>query len=232
MIKMKKKWLRGGASLALVAALSFSSVMPVWAALPPTAAVSGDNVTVTLDDETHKAGSVTTENKAYVDVNNHTKFTVTVPKKITLDETICTAQNNSMIVAGKLSVNADIAPTQTLSVVPSSVTLETPGLTKSTVTAHTLSSQISKDNSAYANYIIITGKESDASTDQNFPLWLKLTNTSRKIKAGNWRGVITFKVAITDDSYCDHATSADDGTWNNDNVPTTQSTGRETNSED
>ena len=116
MIKMKKKWIRGGTALALSAVMSLSMAMPVWATSPDnltnvsnggdasnnTQTVeiksntngkddSGNAATLGQDyDHLESEGTTTDDygnNTVYVTVNIDTEFTVSIPKKIVLGAT-------------------------------------------------------------------------------------------------------------------------------------------------
>lgn len=180
MSRMKKKWLRGGISLALVAALSLSVVTPVWAAeddpVPATSGkISDKSGEVSKTDKDVSAYGNTYENtlneegKSLLTVNNQFEYTVTIPKQITL--------NNYKDSSVKEIINpiaikeCDLAPNQTLEVTVNNVKLyhALSGGTYNKSAEHTINasfeskSQTGKDGTLKAKAVLLGKASANAS---------------------------------------------------------------------
>lgn len=198
MIKMKKKWIRGGVSLALVAVLSLSSVMSVRAALSAGSdddAHSGN----TKYSYTEKSRSVTNQTvSSPINQDNDTTFDISIPKTISVDS----PEKYENGTAGKSTFNYyikyDLAPTQVMTVrlgdATHKVTINnhngrTTGSARTLTTyANTLSNQ---------DMVVGDSAEGDGVYVSDWQTYSGVLTNDAAIRAGHWKGTLDFTVSIT-----------------------------------
>ncbi len=221
MIKMKKKWLRGGVSLALVAALSLSSAVPVWAA-------EGDPVISSLTNSNQsESGRVyspaeTVEikdtNSTKIVLDNKSDFTISVPKSIYIKDKTSTGNitlANTAVVKVK---DCDIGPGQKVTAgVKKEITLNNGGISgavskKINATFTNSTAVSSSDEKSVEVEIVSAGTDSmvidsanstnDSKADDAIidPAQIQLSIPTA-IHAGVWYGTMEFYASLNQTNY-------------------------------
>ena len=205
MIKMKKKWIRGGTALALSAVMSLSMATPVWAT--PSL---GDGVTVTENDGI-TGSEIGTENT----IDGATSVTVSAPVPASYEISIPKAINLSGTGLNKNQgtdffytiKNCNIGSGQKISITtPNTLVLKSNNGAAGASGSHTLDVYTMKDGSVQGKVDIVNAiniNDTEGSSENTISSDVTGTGYVKpraNIKAGRWAGVLVFTVTLSEET--------------------------------